>query len=68
MVPGAGATPLHALFRKHSLMGESDDDAVNDAGRDLSSLTNTVLYEDKRTFVRGKSSLVRSDSWTGGEP
>ena len=61
-------TPLYVLFQKHSRMGKDDETAVKDAGKDLGHLTKAVLYEDKRTFVRGMAGLVRSYYWDGNEP
>lgn len=60
-------TPLQVLYDKHINAGKEHEPACEAAARDLGWLVKTVLAEDKRTFVTGKTGLVNSYRWIGNE-
>ena len=45
-------TPLISLFKKHEAIGKNNDDANEDAGKDIGWIVKSLLDEDKREFER----------------
>ncbi len=58
-------TPLCPLYEKHRALGKSVKKAINAAGVDCGWLLKSVLAEDRRHFIVGRSGRTAGYCWIG---
>jgi hypothetical protein len=58
-------TPLIVLYEKHKNKDKSDEEAIEDAGKDLGWILKLVLHEDRRTFTASDAGMAKGYKWNG---
>ena len=58
-------TPLFVLYERHRIRGKSDEQAIEDAGKDLGWILKQVLADDKRTFIASDADMAKGYKWDG---
>ncbi len=58
-------TPLIVLYEKHINKGKSDEEAIEDAGKDLGWILKLVLRQDRRTFTASDAGMAKGYKWDG---